>query len=103
RAVRGQRRRTVLGMADLETVSVPLSLTTQIDVPAVTRSLGSLLLLFSLMLLAAFWLPVNRLAAPVYLKTLSEPASTIHTSVPSVVIPSGWALGPRLPAIQEPR
>ena len=47
----------------LKTLSVVLSLTTQILVPSVTRSLGLVLPLFRLKLLAAFWLPERRLAA----------------------------------------
>ena len=68
------------------------SLTTQRDVPSVTMSLGSVLPLLRLKLLAAFWLPERRLAAPVYLKTLSCLASTIQTSVPLVAMPSTVAL-----------
>jgi hypothetical protein len=50
----------------LSTLSVAESSTTQMDVPSVTMSLGSLFWLMRLKLLAAFWLPDNRLAAPVY-------------------------------------
>jgi hypothetical protein len=49
----------------LNTLSVLLSFTTQSDWPLVTMSLGSLLPAFKAKLLAAFWLPDNRLAAPV--------------------------------------
>src|SRR3954447_20608398 len=87
----------------LKTLSVLESLTTQSDVPSVTISLGSELPLFRLKLLAAFWLPDRRLAAPVYRNTLSCLASTIQTSVPLVAMPSTAALGARLPAVQEPR
>ena len=55
-------------------------------------SLGLVLLLLRLKLLAAFWLPERRLAAPVYLKTLSCLASTIQMSVPLVAMPSTVAL-----------
>src|SRR6187551_887677 len=51
----------------LKTLSVVLSLTTHREVPSVTRSLGLLLLPLRAKLLAAFWLPDRRLAAPVYL------------------------------------
>src|SRR5436190_8622047 len=64
--------------------------------------LGPELPLFKLKLLAAFWLPERRLAAPVYLKTLSCLASTIHTSVPLVAMPSTWAFGAKVPGVQEP-
>ena len=49
----------------LNTLSVVESLTTQRYVPSVTMSLGLVLLLLRLKLLAAFWLPESRLAAPV--------------------------------------
>ena len=78
------------------------SLTTQSDVPSVTMSLGLALPLLRLKLLAAFWLPERRLAAPVYRNTLSCLASTIQTSVPLVAMPSTVALEARLPAVQEP-
>src|SRR4051794_27114644 len=87
----------------LNTVSVLESLTTQRFAPSVTMSLGSVLPLARLKLLAAFWLPEVRLAAPVYLNTLSCLASTIQTSVPLVVIPSTVAFPVRPPADQEPR
>ncbi len=48
----------------LKTLSVVLSLTTHRYVPSVTISLGLVLPLFRLKLLAAFWLPEVRLAAP---------------------------------------
>ena len=41
----------------LKTLSVVLSLMTHSDVPSVTMSLGLVLPLFRLKLLAAFWLP----------------------------------------------
>ena len=68
--------------------SVHQLLTTHSEVPSVTIPVGLELPLFKLKLLAAFWLPVSRLAAPVYLKTLSCLASRIHTSVPLVAMPS---------------
>src|SRR4051794_21177187 len=83
----------------LNTLSVDESLTTQRDVPSVTMSLGLVLPLLRLKLLAAFWLPARRLAAPVYRKTLSCLASTIQTSVPSVAMPSTVALDATLPAV----
>ena len=49
----------------LKTLSVVASLTTQRFVPSVTMSLGLELPLLRLKLLAAFWLPERRLAAPV--------------------------------------
>src|SRR5436305_659711 len=56
----------------LNTLSaVPPSSTIQIEAPSVTMSLGAVLPLAGLKLLAALWLPDSRLAAPVYLKTLS--------------------------------
>ena len=59
------------GSVYLNTLSCTASLTTHKCVPSVTMSLGLVLLLFRLKLLAAFWLPERRLAASVYLKTLS--------------------------------
>ena len=55
-----------------------------------------------LKLLAAFWLPVVRLAAPLYLNTLSLLASTIQISVPLVVMPWTSALPANEPAIHDP-
>src|SRR5262245_52261534 len=86
----------------LNTLSVLESLTTQRDDPSVTMSLGLELPLLRLKLLAAFWLPDSRLAAPVYLKPLSWRSSTIQMSVPLVAIPSTVTLEARLPAVQEP-
>src|SRR4029077_19945845 len=86
----------------LNTLSVLESLTTHRFVASVTTSLGLVLLLLRLKLLAAFWLPERRLAAPAYLKTLSWRSSTIQMSVPFVAIPSTVALEARLPAVQEP-
>jgi hypothetical protein len=86
----------------LNTLSVVLSFTTQIDEPSVTMSLGLRLYLLRLKLLAAFWLPVNRDAAFVYLKTLSLLASTIQISVPLVAMPSTVALEASVPAVHEP-
>ncbi len=51
-------------------------------------SLGLVLPLFTLKLPATFWLRESRLAAPVYLKTLSVLLCTSHTSVPLVAMPS---------------
>ena len=89
-------------MEYLKTLSVELSLTTHSEVPSVTMSLGLVLPLLRLKLLAAFWLPDRRVAAPVYLKTLSLRASTIHTSVPLVAMPSTVAFDASVPAVQEP-
>jgi len=75
----------------LNTLSVVLSLTTHNDTPSVTMSLGLVLPAARLKLDAAFWLPDRRLAAPVYLKTLSVLLSTSHTSVPFVATPSTCA------------
>src|SRR5262245_55815937 len=86
----------------LNTLSVLESLTTHRFVPSVTTSLGLVLLLLRLKLLAAFWLPERRLAAPVYLKTLSWRSSTIQTSVPSVAMPSTVAFEAMPPAVQDP-
>ena len=98
-----QLPRSVPDRLYLNTLSVLESLTTQRFVPSVTMSLGLVLLLLRLKLLAAFWLPERRLAAPVYRKTLSCWASTIQMSVPLVAMPSTVALEARLPAVQEPR
>ncbi len=86
----------------LNTLSVLESLTTHSDAPSVTMSLALRLPLLRLKLLAAFWLPESRLAAPAYLYTLSLFESTIHTSVPSVAMPSGVARLDIEPALQEP-
>src|SRR4051812_3403101 len=86
----------------LNTLSVVESLTTQRDVPSVTMSVGLALPLLRLKLLAAFWLPDRRPAAPVYRNTLSCLASTIQMSVPLVAIPSSWAEGFTLPTVHEP-
>src|SRR5437016_6920255 len=86
----------------LNTLSVVLSLTTQNEVPSVTRSLPLLLALFKLKLLAALWLPESRLAAPVYLYTLSVLLSRSQMSVPLVAIPSNWVAPFRPLAVQEP-
>src|SRR4029453_14683215 len=86
----------------LKTLSVVESLTTQRCTPSVTMPVGFLLPLLRLKLPTAFWLPVRRLAAPVFLKTLSLLLSTIHMSVLLVAMPSGVALAARLPAVQEP-
>ena len=87
----------------LKTLSVVLSLTTHKYVPSVTMSLGLELPALRLKLLAAFWLPVVRLAAAVYLNTLSDLLSTIQTSVPLVVMPSTWAVDCKVPAVHDPR
>ena len=86
----------------LNTLSVVESLTTHSDAPSVTMSLGLVLPLLRLKLLAAFWLPERRVAAPAYLNTLSLLASTIQTSVPLVAMPSTMALLASVPAVQEP-
>jgi hypothetical protein len=71
-------------MLYLNTLLALLSSTTHRLTPSVTMSLASLLPLFRAKLLAALWLPLRRLAAPVYLNTLSPLASTSQMSVPSV-------------------
>src|SRR5262245_14120139 len=88
----------------LDPLSVVPSSTIQMDVPSVTMSLGVVLPLASLKLLAALWLPDSRLAAPVYLKTLSLLVLLASTqmSVPLVAMPSTAALGGSPPAVQEP-
>ena len=88
--------------AYLKTLSVEESLTTQSDVPSVTMSMGLALPLLRLKLLAAVWLPESRLAAPVYLNTLSLVASTIQTSLPLVAMPSGFPFVAIEPALHEP-
>jgi hypothetical protein len=50
--------------------------------------LALLSLPFSVKLLAAFWLPDRRPAAPLYQKTLSCLLSSSQMSVPLVAIPS---------------
>ena len=75
-------------MLYLKTLSVVLSLMTQIEVPSVTMPFALLLLRFKLKLLEEFRLPDRRPAAAVYLNTLSVLLSTIQTSVPLVVMPS---------------
>jgi hypothetical protein len=82
----------------LKTLSVVESSTTQRFAPSVTTPFGLLLPLFRAKLLAAFWLPESRLAAPEYMNTLSLLASTIQTSVPLVAIPSTVAFDARRPA-----
>ena len=89
----------------LNTLSVLVpSSTIHKDVPSVTRPLGLVSALFRPKLLAALWLPLMRLAAPVYLKTLSLLVllATIQISEPLVAMPSTVALEARLPAVHEP-
>src|SRR5882724_1863969 len=87
----------------LNTLSVLPSSTTQNEAPSVTMPLALLSALAREKLLAALWLPDRRLAAPVYLKTLSCLASTSQMSVPLVAIPSTWAWEFKPPGVQEPR
>src|SRR4051812_9317055 len=82
----------------LNTLSVVASLTTHREEPSVTMPLPLELLPFRLKLLAALWLPESRLAAPVYLTTLSCLLSRIQMSVPLVAIPSTWAFAGSPPA-----
>src|SRR5262249_43805566 len=86
----------------LKTLSVVESLTTHRFAPSVTMSLGLVLPLLRLKLLAAFRLPDSLVAAPVYRYTLSPWLSTIQMSVPLVAMPSTKALPGRPPAVQEP-
>src|SRR6516165_10351119 len=85
----------------LKTLSALLpSSTTQRDVPSVTIPLALLLPLLRLKLLAAVWVPERRLAAPVYLKTLSCLPSSSQRWVPLLARPSSWAEGFKPPADQ---
>src|SRR4051812_4408901 len=87
----------------LNTLSVVLpSSTTQSELPSVTMPFGLVSALLRLKLLTALWLPERRLAAPVYLKTLSCLASSSQMSVPLVARPSSWALAFNPPADHEP-